>query len=204
MSPITILHNTARSKVETALLDATLTPAEVIQFTPTPGTLSEEDETTNHNNNTKKRSNSDNVTSITDFDIYDYSPLVLPAFNIFSSIVSYVNEKLHVKITSFEVNYHPDHAKILNTLLTRSPLNTDQNNYDNIQFVQYGVIQVTGEQVYKQQIVKKNTFLHNLTIISVHNIDSDTMYSKNIPMSRMFFNQRILSGTRGKWFIVTT
>ena len=54
MSPITTLHNTARSKVETALLDVTLTPAEVIQFTPTPGTLSEEDETTKHNNNTQK------------------------------------------------------------------------------------------------------------------------------------------------------
>ena len=43
--------------------------------------------------------------------------------------------------------------------------------------------QIAGEQVYKQQIVKKNAFLHNLAIIPVYNIDSDTMYSEIIPMS---------------------
>ena len=54
MSPITTLHNIARLKVETALLDVTLTPAEVVQFTSTPETLSDEDETTKHDNSTKK------------------------------------------------------------------------------------------------------------------------------------------------------
>ena len=64
MSPITTLHNTARSKVETALLDVTLTPAEVVQFTSTPAILSDEDETTKHDNNNKKqRSNSGNAMS---------------------------------------------------------------------------------------------------------------------------------------------
>ena len=55
MSPITTLHNTARSKVETAIHDVNLTPTEVTQFTPTQTTLSEEDETTRHDNNNKNR-----------------------------------------------------------------------------------------------------------------------------------------------------
>ena len=54
MSPITTLHNTARSKVETALLDVTLTPAEVVQFTRTPVILSDENETTKYDNNNNK------------------------------------------------------------------------------------------------------------------------------------------------------
>ena len=36
MNPITTLHTTARSKVETTLLDVTLALSEVSQFTPTP------------------------------------------------------------------------------------------------------------------------------------------------------------------------
>ena len=84
-----------------------------------------------------------------------------------------------------------------------------QNNYDIIQFVPYGLAQVAGEQVYKQQIVKQNTFLHNLAIIPVHNIDSDIMYSEIIPESRKIglikgFEPTFLSDTRGKWLLVTT
>ena len=75
-------------------------------------------------------------------------------------------------------------CKHFKPLFTWSSLNTDQNNYDDIQFVQYGLAQVAGERVYKQQIVNQNTFLHNLAIIPVHNIDSDTMDSDIIPMSR--------------------
>ena len=128
-------------------------------------------------------------------------PLILPAFDLSSSTVSYGNGKLRVKTTAFEVKCHPDYAKILKTVLTRSFLNTDQNNYDNIQFVPYGLAQVAGEQVYKQQIVKQNAFLHNLAIIPVHNIDSDIMYSKIIPLSRKIgsikgFEPTFLSDTR--------
>ena len=80
-------------------------------------------------------------------------------------------------------------------------INTDKNNYDNIKFVSYELAQVAGEQVYKQQIVKQNAFLHNLAIIPVHNIDSDIMYSKIIPLSRKIgsikgFEPTFLSDTR--------
>ena len=69
--------------------------------------------------------------------------------------------------------------------------------------------QVAVEQVYKQQIVNKNSFLHNLAIIPVHNIDVDTMYREIIPISRKIesikgFEPTILSDTRGKWILVTT
>ena len=185
MSPIITLHNTARSKVETVLLDVTLTPAEVVQFTPIPATSLDKDETTKRdNNNTKKRSNSGNTMSTNDFDIDEYPPLVLLAFDLSNSIVTYGNGKLRVKTTAFEVKYNPDHASILKNILTRSSLNTDQNNYDNIQFVPYGLAQVVAEQVYKQKNVKQNAFLHNLAIIPIHNTDSDIMYSEIIPMSK--------------------
>ena len=112
-------------------------------------------------------------------------------------------------MTVFEVKCHLEHSKILKTLLIRSSLNTDQNNYDNIQLVPYGLAQVAGEQVYKQQIVKQSAFLHNLAIIPVHNIDSDIMYSEIIPKSRKIdsikgFKPTFLSDTRGKWLLVTT
>ena len=210
MSTITTLHNTARSKVEQALLDVTLTAAEVRQFTPTQTHNKDDDEATLHDNNKKKqRSNSGNATHKNDFDIDDYSPLILPAFDLSSSTVSYGNGKLRVKTTAFEVKCHPDQAKILKTLLIRSSLNTDTNNYDNIQFVPYGLAQVAGEQVYKQQIVKQNVFLHNLAIIPVHNIDADIMYGEIIPKSRKIgsikgFEPTFLTDTRGKWLLVTT
>ena len=54
MSPITTLHNTARLIVDTALLDVTLTPAEVVQFAPTPAILLDEHETTKYKSNNKK------------------------------------------------------------------------------------------------------------------------------------------------------
>ena len=97
MSPITTLHNTARSKGETDLLNVTLTSVEVTQFSPTPETIPDDDETTRHdNNNTKQRSNSGNKKS-NDFDFDDYPLLVLPAFDLSRSTVSYGNGKLRVK-----------------------------------------------------------------------------------------------------------
>ena len=94
-SPIITLHNNiARSKGETALLNVTLTSLEVTQFSPTPETIPDDDEATRHdNNNTKQRSNSGNKKS-NDFD--DYHPLVLPAFDLSRSTVSYRNGKLRV------------------------------------------------------------------------------------------------------------
>ena len=55
MSTIATLHNTARSKVESTLLDVTLTTAEVAQFTLTLNTCSDDDEATRHDNNNKNR-----------------------------------------------------------------------------------------------------------------------------------------------------
>ena len=88
MSPITTLHNTARLKVEIALLNVTLVSVEVAQFAPTPEKTPDEDETTQHENNSKQqRSNSGNAKS-KDFDFNDYSPLVIPAFDLSISIIS--------------------------------------------------------------------------------------------------------------------
>ena len=88
MSPITTLHNTARLKVEIALLNVTLVSVEVAQFAPTPEKTPDEDETTQHENNSKQqRINSGNAKSKA-FDFNDYSPLVIPAFDLSISIIS--------------------------------------------------------------------------------------------------------------------
>ena len=177
MSPITTNHNTTRSKVETALLEMTLIPAEVSQFTPTLATNKEVDETTKHDNNNKKqRINSGNVNSLKDFDFDDYAPLELPAIDISSFIVSAGNEKLRVKLIALEVKCHSEDAHTLKNILTRSSLKSELDNYDNIKFVPYGLAQVVNEQVYEQKIVKQIAFLNNLVTILVHNIDSDTMF----------------------------
>ena len=172
MSTITTLHNTSRSKVKTALLDVTPKTAEVEQFTPTSDKSTDHDEATQHDNNSKKqRSNLGSAKFFNDFNIDYYPLLILPAIDLSSSTVSYGNGTLRVKTTTFEVKCHPDHATILKTFLNISFLNTDQNNYDNIQFVPYGLDQVAGEQVYKQQIVKQThsyttypSFLYTISI----------------------------------------
>lgn len=43
----------SKSKVEAALLDVTITSAEVVQFISTPATRIEDDETTRYDNNNK-------------------------------------------------------------------------------------------------------------------------------------------------------
>ena len=204
MSSITTLHNTTRLKVETALLDVTLISVEVTQFTQTPAISIEDDETTKqHNNNNKQRSKSDNTKATKDFDLDDYSALELPGFDLSNSTVSYGNRKFRVKMIVFKVKCHPEHAHILTNLLIQSSHKLDQEDYNELQFVPYGLAQVAGEQVYKQQFVNQNAFLQNLVIIPVNNINSDTIYSEIIPVSRKIrsikgFELTLLSDTKGK------
>ena len=48
-------------------------------------------------------------------------------------------------------------------------------NY-NIHFVAYEIPQYTPSGLYRSQILKLNSFLHNLVVIPIVNIDSDVMY----------------------------
>ena len=54
-SLITTLHNTARSKIDIALLDVTLTPEEVHQFTPTLEEKIADNQTVRFDNITRNR-----------------------------------------------------------------------------------------------------------------------------------------------------
>ena len=96
----------------------------------------------------------------------------------------------------------------MKTLLTKSSQGFDLENYDSIQFVTYGLSQLAGKQVFTQQSVKQNAFLHSLVIIPVHSIDVDTIYSEIISISRKMgsikgFEQTSKSNTRDKWFLIT-
>ena len=84
-SPITTVHYIARSKVETVLLEVTLTPTEVSQFTPTPSANTNDDEITKHDkNNIKQRNYLGNANSLKENEVDDYYLLELP--NMISSV----------------------------------------------------------------------------------------------------------------------
>ena len=49
---------------------------------------------------------------------------------------------------------------------------------DNIHFVAYGLPQYKSSEFYKFQIIKHNSFLHNLAVIPIVIIDSYVMYQE--------------------------
>lgn len=75
--------------------------------------------------------------------------------------------------------------KILKTVLSKFSIWADSTDYDIIHFVPYDIAHIVGEELYRQQILKQNEFLHNLVIIPVLNIDTNILYGNIIPKSRL-------------------
>ena len=49
-------------------------------------------------------------------------------------------------------------------------------NNKTIRFVAYGLLQYTTSDLYRSQIIKEKNYFHNIIIISLSDIDSNTMY----------------------------
>ena len=49
-----------------------------------------------------------------------------------------------------------------------------------IHFVAYGLLQYTTSDLYRSQIIKEKNYFHNIIIISLSDIDSNTMYHELI------------------------
>ena len=54
-------------------------------------------------------------------------------------------------------------------------------NNNTIHFVAYGLPQNTSSNLYRSQIIRQNTFLHNINVIPIVDIDPDTMYNEIYP-----------------------
>ena len=111
---------------------------------------------------------------------------------------------------AFEVKYHPDNATILKFLLWRASTSDDMHpNNDNNHFVAYSLPQYTTSELYNTQIQKQNNFLHNIAVIPVVNVDSETMYNElyhTIVLSTLIKGtiKSHLTHSKGKWLNVTT
>ena len=113
----------------------------------------------------------------TDLNFDDFDPVQLPAFNLSTKKLGIGYGKRRVTTTAFEVKCYPDDASILKRLFCRLSTSDDKSPSNNhIHFVVYGLPQYTSSELYRSQIIKQNTFLHNIAVIPIVNIDSDTMY----------------------------
>ena len=114
MSTITTLYSTARFKVETVLLNVSLTPDELLQFIAPSEGRNADDETTKHDNSDKKSIHNSGKTKSTNNIIIDvYSQLELLAFDLSSISINYGNGKKRVKNIAFKITCHPKDATIL-------------------------------------------------------------------------------------------
>ena len=101
---------------------------------------------------------------------------------IYLQQISYGNGKRRVSTTSFEVKYYPDNTAILKRLLYRATArDTMLLNNNTIHFVVYGLPQNTSSNLYRSQIIRQNTFLYNINVVPIVNIDPDTMYNEIYP-----------------------
>ena len=139
-------------------------------------------------------------------------PIQLPAFDISMKRMGYGNGKRRVLTMAFEVKCHPDNESILKRLLYRASTSDDKPpNNDNIHFLVYRLPQYTSSELYRTQILKQNSFLRNIAIIPIVNIDPDVMYNDlhyklvtSSSSSITGIEETRLAYTKGKGLIVTT
>ena len=123
----------------------------------------------------KKRSN-DGQSKVPEEDINNQ--ITFPDFDLSTKKVGFGNSPHHVTTIAYEVKCHPDHSALLRVLLTRtSVLDKTPPSDSTIHFIPYGIINVSDSNTVKHQIIQQNQFIHNTTIIPIHNIDENTMYS---------------------------
>ena len=146
----------------------------------------------------------------TDIHSEEFEPIQLSAFDLSTKKIGFGNGKIRVTTTAFEVKCHPDDAVILKRLFCRLSASDDKVPSNNhIHFVAYGLPQYTSSDLYRSQIIKQNTFLHNIAVIPIVNIESDVMYAG---LYQKLLSQPSITGieethlthTNGKWLIVTT
>ena len=159
-------------------------------------------------NTTSKKRSTDGQPKVPVEDINNQ--IAFPAFDLPTKKIDFGNSPHRVTTIVYEIKCHPDHSALLKVLLIRaSVLDKNPPSDSTIHFIPYGLINVSDSNTVKYQIIQQNQFIHNNTIILIHNIDEDTMYSRlkekleNIP-SVTNIEQIYISSTSGKWLVITT
>ena len=101
----------------------------------------------------------------------DFDSIQLLAFDLSTKKIEFGNGKRRVTVTTFKFKYHPNDALILKSLFCRLSASDDKVPSNNhIHFVVYGLPQYTSSELYRSQIIKQNTFLHNIAVIPIVNM----------------------------------
>ena len=159
-------------------------------------------------NTTSKKRSTDGQPKLPEEDINNQ--ITFPAFRYINKTFDFDNSPHRVTTIAYEVKCHPDHGALLKVLLTwSSVLDKTPLSDSTIHFIPYWLINVSDSNTVKHQIIEQNQFNHNTTIIPIHNIDENTMYSglkeklENLP-SVTNIEQTYLSSTLVKWLVITT
>ena len=124
--------------------------------------------------------------------------------------INYCNGKRRVSTILFEVKCHPEDTALLKHILCKATANDNMlPRNDNIHFVAYGLPHYTSSELYRSQTIKHNSFLHNLAVIPIVNIDSDAMYQELYPTllakeTIRGIEEIYLTHSSEKWLIIAT
>ena len=142
------------------------------------------DDMVTRNTSSKKRS-TDGQPKLPEEDINNQ--ITFPAFRYINKTFDFDNSPHRVTTIAHEVKCHPDYSALLKVLLTcSSVLDRIPLSASTIHFIPYWLINVSDSNTAKHQIIEQNQFNHITTIIPIHNIDENTMYSGLKKNSKIF------------------
>ena len=95
--------------------------------------------------------------------------IVIPAFDINQKVFGSGNGEERIITTVYEIRTSPTHASTLKRILYNI---SHSNNYPIVQFIPYGIQDITNKDIYKK-IFGKNAFIKDKSIIPVHDDDVD-------------------------------
>ena len=105
----------------------------------------------------------------------------LLVFDISTKKTRYGNGIRRISTLAFEMKFYPQYtADLKNFFCHILASNNMVLNNKTIRFVAYGLLQYTTSDLYRSQIIKEKNYFHNIIIISLSDIDSNTMYHELI------------------------
>ena len=127
-------------------------------------------------NTTSKKRSTDGQPKIPEEEVNNQ--IIIYSFRSINKKVDFGNSPHRVTIIACEIKCRPNHSALLKVLLTRVFVLVKTPPSDStIHFILYGLINVSDSNTVKHQIIQQNQFIHNITIIPIHNIDEETIYS---------------------------
>ena len=144
-------------------------------------------------------------TPVNDEDMEDDSnEVVIPAYDIVNNKIFFGNGKERITTKAIEIRCDPDDAIILKKLLTRISL----SSRNQISFMPTGMLQISGQDIYKRSIGAHNSYLENFDTFPMCKLYLANMSLICSQLLESPYINRILktksSTTKGRWLIKTT